>query len=60
MYAAEKLYSFTRKQEREILRKPKKRTAAENTEVLNAIYKWLDVEKVSEDAAKNREATQSK
>ena len=42
------------------LQKPKKRTAAKNTEALKAVYKRLYAGKVSEDAAGNGEAAQSK
>jgi hypothetical protein len=45
---------------RQTLQKPRNRTAAENTEAFKAVYKWLDAREISEDAAENEKAAQSK
>jgi hypothetical protein len=44
----------------ETLQKPKNCAAAENTEAPKAVRERLDAEVISEDAAKDREAAQSK
>jgi hypothetical protein len=50
----------TEKSKRQTLQKLKRRAATENTKGLEAVYKRLEAGKILEDAAKSREAAQSR
>jgi len=58
LYAAEKPPA-SQESKRETFQKPRKRTAAENTEVFNAVCKWLNAKEIR-DAAFLPSAAQSK